>query len=632
MCGIAGIIRWRGALQRHGELERMTAAVAHRGPDGVGFLRREGVGLGHRRLAIIDPELGIQPMSDEDESVWITYNGELYNYRELKDQLSKRGHRFVTNSDTEVVIHAYAEWGADCVKKFRGMFAFGLADFRSRKLMLARDHFGIKPMYYRVGDGYVGFASELSALREVDDVVPKGNLKAIDLYLRFNYVPTPHTIYQEVYKLPPASYMTIDFDGSRSDPVTYWDLRFAQRNGGSEDAWLERAEDTIRNSVKAHLVADVPFGVFLSGGVDSTLIAWEMSQLLDTPVQAFAIGFNEEEYSELKYAEQAAAGCGIELHTEIVRDDALEILPDLVSHYGEPFGDSSCIPTWYVSRLAREHVPMVLSGDGGDEAFGGYWRYEHWMQTGPTIEGKRLLKSAAEATRQLAPRAGFYWLRQAMRQFRLPVNTLADWQQLMLFVGEQARRELWRPEYHDVFNHSSELFADADEKAHSWHRLAYAQYVDYRTYLPCDILTKVDVASMYHGLEVRTPLVDHCVMEFAAGLPVPQRYREGGPGKAVGKYVTKKILEKVFPREFVHRRKMGFGIPQPEWFSEGRAGRSLWQRVTADDNAPLFECFDREKIRGLLDRHTPASDNSLPLWLFLVLGLWLEQNPTVSFV
>jgi asparagine synthase (glutamine-hydrolysing) len=630
MCGIAGILRWQGAPQHEGEVERMTAAIAHRGPDGVGLWRRDGVALGHRRLAIIDPELGIQPMSNEDETLWITYNGELYNFVEIKNQLQKKGHKFVTHSDTEVVIHAYQEWGPDCVRRFRGMFAFALADLRKRLVFFARDHFGIKPLYYRLGEGYFAFGSELSALREVDDVSSSGSLEAMELYLRFGYIPSPHTIYKEVYKLPPASYMLVDFDGNHEPPVKYWDLQFKSRNGKSEEDWADEGEQIIRDSVKAHLVADVPFGVFLSGGIDSTLVAWQMSQILETPVKAFAIGFHEEEYSELRYAEEAARRCGIELHTEIVREDALQILPELISHYGEPFGDSSCIPTWYVSRLAREHVPMVLSGDGGDEAFGGYIRYDMWMESDAATEARRLMRSAVDSARQYSPRAGFYWLRQSLKTYRNRSNDLAEWQSLMTFVRDDVRKDLWRPEYQDVFGQKSKLFEDADFRARDWHRLAYAQYLDLQTYLPGDILTKVDVASMYHGLEVRTPLVDRYVIELAASLPLRQRYRRQPSGKAVGKYVTKKILEKMFPREFIHRPKMGFGIPQAVWFYEGASGRKLWQRVADDDQSPLYKWFN-PRLRNLIDRHTPDSDNSLALWLFLVLGLWLEQNSEISF-
>lgn len=627
MCGIAGILRWKGAPQRDGEIEAMTAAIAHRGPDGVGSFRRDGVALGHRRLAIIDPELGIQPMSDPSETIWLIYNGELYNFRELKKQLEDRGHKFVTHSDTEVVIHAYQEWGPECVRKFRGMFAFAIADFQKRVLFLARDQLGIKPLYYRLGDGYLAFASELAAIRKVDDCAPTGSLDAVEMYLRFNYVPTPNTIYREVFKLPPASYLVADFDGKHGEPVRYWDMTFEPANSLSDQGWIDRGEEVIRDSVKAHLVADVPFGVFLSGGVDSTLVAWQMSELLGTTVHAFAIGFHEKEYSELAYAEEAARRCGIELHTEIVKDDGLEILPELVAHYGEPFGDSSCIPTWYVSKLAREHVPMVLSGDGGDEAFGGYPRYDMWMQSDPRVEAKRLLQSSVQSAGGLSPRASLYWFRKSVRRFMdSGGNELSKWQDLMTFVHAPIRDRLWRREYQDVFKLRSNLFDQADRKARDWQRLSYAQYLDIQTYLPCDILTKVDVASMYHGLEVRTPLVDRCVMEFASKLPLSQRYRSRS-----GKYIMKKVLEKLFPPEFINRPKMGFGIPQKNWFYEGWSGRDLWKRVTEDDRAPLFQWFERERVRSLLDEHTPGQDNSNYLWLLLVLGLWLEQNPEVSF-
>src|SRR2546423_10748186 len=267
MCGIAGIVRWNENPPDQSELERMTAAIAHRGPDGVGFLRRDNVALGHRRLAIIDPELGQQPMSNQDQSLWITYNGELYNYIELKHELIQKGHDFVTNSDTEVVIHAYQEWGADCLKKFRGMFAFALADFRNRKLFLARDHFGIKPLYYRIGKDYIAFASELAALRQVNDAIPDGNLWAVELYLRYQYIPTPHTIYRDVYKLPPASYILIDFDGPMTGPTKYWEISFRAQNGVSESDWEEQADAIISDSGKANLVANGPFGAFPSVGI-----------------------------------------------------------------------------------------------------------------------------------------------------------------------------------------------------------------------------------------------------------------------------------------------------------------------------------------------------------------------------
>jgi len=604
----------------------MTRAIDHRGPDGVGFLRRDSVALGHRRLAIIDPETGQQPMPNQDETVWLSYNGEMYNFHELRDELEQKGHTFETRSDTEVVIRAYEEWGPECVKRFRGMFAFALADFRQRKLLLARDHFGIKPLYYRVSDGYFAFASELAALRQVDDAAPAGNLDAVELFLRYQYIPTPHTIYQDVFKLPPASYMVVNFDGDVSGPTRYWDLSFQPQTGLTDSQWLEQAEAVIHDSVKAHLVSDVPFGVFLSGGIDSSLVAAQMSRILKHPVQAFSIGFEEKQYSELPYAEQVAERCGIELRTEIVREDMLKILPDLVAHYGEPFGDSSAIPTWYVSRLAREHVPMVLSGDGGDEGFAGYPTYEWWLANSP-------LKQASESARGWHPRAAFWYLRRAASRYfaQGTLNNVSEWQRLFMFIQEPQRRALWRDEFQGLVGRDCEVFAEADARARKLGRLSYAQYLDFQTYLPCDILTKVDVASMYHGLEVRTPLIDLRVLELATSLPVNQRSRRNGSGEVTGKYLLKKVLGKTFPPEFLHRKKQGFSIPRDMWFRSGQSGRRLIEQIVLDPQSRLYDWFKPEQVRAQLEIHSETSDNSGPLWLLLVLGIWLDQNSEVHF-
>jgi asparagine synthase (glutamine-hydrolysing) len=624
MCGIAGIVRWNNSAVDPTELERMTAAIAHRGPDGVGFLRRDNVGLGHRRLAIIDPELGHQPMSNDDETLWITYNGEMYNYRELKHELAAKGHSFNTNSDTEVVIHAYQEWGVDCLKKFRGMFAFALADFRKRQLFVARDNFGIKPLYYRLGRDYFAFGSELSALREVDDVTPEGSVWAIELFLRYQYIPTPHTIYRDVFKLPPASYIVVDFNGRTRGPEKYWELEFRQRNVTAEVA-AEEAEAIITDSVKAHLVADVPFGVFLSGGTDSSLVALKMSQLLDRPVQAFAIGFKEEGYSELPFAEQLAAEAGIQLTTHVVEDDSLDFLPELVAHYGEPFGDSSSVPTWHVARLAREKVPMVLSGDGGDEGFAGYHSYNYWLNSDPLFKARQDFPHA--------PRASFYWVRQAIKdRYRTGVrHQLNEWEKLLYYFNREGRQGLWREEFHELIDRPCALFTEADRKAQRNDRVAYGQYLDFQTYLPCDILTKVDVAAMYHGLEVRTPLIDLQVLKFAASLPSKLRIGRNGSSELISKYLLKKVLSRTMPPEFVHRKKQGFSIPRDRWFLPGQPARKMLQDVLLNRDSRLYELFQAESIRGHLDAHSQQFDNSNALWLLLVLGIWFEQNPTVSF-
>jgi asparagine synthase (glutamine-hydrolysing) len=505
------------------------------------------------------------------------------------------------------------------------MFGFALADFRRRKLLLARDHFGIKPLYYRVADGYLAFASELTALRRVQDEAPAGNIDAIELYLRFQYIPTPHTIYRNVYKLPPASYLVIDFDGEHSAPVKYWDFKFKPNRWKSDDEWEAEAEATIRDSVKAHLVADVPFGCFLSGGVDSTLVALNMSRLLDHPVEAFAIGFKEPDYSELEYAEQAARRCGIKLHTAVVEDNSLDFLPELIAHYGEPFGDSSAIPTWHVSKLAREKVPMVLSGDGGDEGFGGYFGYQHWAQHDPRAKAYTLLRAGT--------RGSFYRFRQAFRE-RLAAGTWNDigkWQETITFVSLEKRRKLWRQKYGEVVDVKADVFEQSAARARHNDCVAFAQYLDYQTYLPCDILTKVDVASMYHGLEVRTPLIDLRVVELASRLPLDQRFRMNGSQSPIRKYLLKRVLERTFPWSFVHREKKGFAIPRDLWFLRDQPQRRMLEDVLLTSGSRLHEFFHPAELRNQIELHTSDFDNSNTLWVLLVLGIWLDQNKEVTF-
>lgn len=625
MCGIAGILRFDGIESSPDEIERMTRAIAHRGPDGQGVMRRDGVALGHRRLAIIDLETGAQPMKNEDENVWLTFNGEIYNYKQLTSELEACGHRFATRSDSEVIVHAYEEWGPECVKRFRGMFAFAIADFAKRRMLFARDHFGIKPLYYRTGPGFVAFASELAALRSVDAPPPGGSLAAIEYFLRFQYIPTPHTIYDDTWKLAPASYLVVGFDGSHGDPVRYFDVEFTGDGPHDAGELEQQTEHVIRESVTAHLVSDVPFGVFLSGGIDSTLVAMEMARILDTPVRAFGIGFKEREFDELEYAREAAKRCGVELITDIVREtEAAAILPSLVEHYGEPFGDTSSIPTWFVSRLAREHVPMVLSGDGGDEAFGGYDSYRMWL----TMPSNR---KALDLLRAGHPRGAAKAYMRARRRRATGESLATEWQRHIGYVDRDSREGLWRTEHRDLVSVPSSRFEESAKRAASLDELSFAQYLDYQTYLPNDILTKVDVASMYHGLEVRTPLIDRVVVDHAGRVPVDFRMHSNGSGHPVGKYLLKRILSREFPDSFVYRRKMGFAMPRSRWFLGSGAFRQLLERVVLDPDSPLNRIFNASEMRRQIDRHSETFDNSGQLWLLLVLGIWLEQNPDVMF-
>jgi asparagine synthase (glutamine-hydrolysing) len=622
MCGIAGILRWAGQPPEPAEIEAMTRTLAHRGPDGEGFYLRDGLALGHRRLAIIDLEGGRQPMSNESGSVWVSFNGEIYNYQDLRQQLQASGHTFASRSDTEVIVHAYEEWGPEAVKRFRGMFAFAIADFAKRQLVLARDHFGIKPLYYRLGRDYVAFASELAALREVHDAAPRGRIEAVDYYLRYRYIPGPGTIYEDIYQLPPATWLAIDFNGQRGEPSNYWQLVFEPKNGRSDDQWLEEFEAAVHDSVRAHLVADVPFGVFLSGGIDSTLVARTMSALLDRPVTAFSIAFDEEEFSELSYASQAAQTLGIELKSEVVTPDVAQLIPQLVEHYGQPYADTSMIPTWYVSRLARKHVPMVLSGDGGDEAFAGYPRYEGWLRDGLGRETLALLAS---------PRSVLLRVPRILR--RLAATTqgqIQQWEDWISLMSPEIRRSLWRPEHHSLVDQRCPLLVRAATQAQGFDRVARAQYFDYQSYLPDDILTKVDIASMFHGLEVRPPLIDVKVVELAAGLPMDQRYRRNGKGSVL-KWLPKQSLRNSFAPGFVDRAKMGFGIPEDRWLRRGTPVRRLFDELVLEAGSPLYAWFQRRTIENWTRQLDSCRSTGAWLWIILIFALWREQNSDITF-
>lgn len=625
MCGIAGIVRWKAPVE-NAELTAMTAAVAHRGPDGAGVFIRDRVGLGHRRLSIIDLELGRQPMSNEDEQVWVTFNGEIYNFQELRAELTTLGHVFKSHSDTEVIVHAWEQWGTSCVERFRGMFAFCIADFRQRLLYLARDHFGIKPLYWRRGDGFLAFGSEFGAILAANAARPSGVLRSIEIYFRYGYIPAPLTVYEDVYKLPPAHWMTVGFDGKINAPQPYWKISFQpETETYGDEEWKRRLDATLADSVKAHLVSDVPFGVFLSGGIDSTLVALYMGRLLGRSIKGFSIGFQEQAYSELQYAEHVANTLGFDLHSEVVKSENLSILPDLIKHYGEPFGDSSCVPTWHVAQLARSHVPMVLSGDGGDEAFGGYHTYSAWMGLSP---GRRVKNALRGSMREGILPLGRLLLE---RIHRGTWHRLDHWQMIVNQCSAADRRRLWRDAGRSLIDEECAVFSDAARDARNCDRLAFAQYLDFQTYLPGSILTKVDVASMYHGLEVRTPLIDLRILELAQRLPVSQRIRNHGKAESITKFLPKNLLAESFAPNFVYRRKQGFSIPRDEWFLPGHAGRQMLQEFMATPNSPLYDILNRTGIESILSEHSRTRDNSAPLWLLLVLAIWLEQNPGITF-
>lgn len=627
MCGIAGIITFDGTTPEADELLRMTQSLAHRGPDGHGTMIRGNVGFGHRRLSIIDLEGGRQPMTNEDRTVWVTFNGEIYNFRRLKRELELAGHCFATDCDTEVIVHGYEQWGASCVERFRGMFAFAVVDYRRDRVLLARDHFGIKPLYYRLGPKAISFASELEAFRQMNDPPRRGDLEAVEMYLRLQYIPSPQTIYADVFKLPPAhriEFPLSDATPEKVRPQRYWQWRFTPEAGRDERDWLDHLDAEVGRSVSDSLVADVPFGVFLSGGIDSTLVAQKMRDRLGGGVRAFSIGFEESEYNELPFARQAAERLGLQWEYEIVRPDALAVLPDLLRHYGEPYGDSSAIPTWYVCRLARQFVPMVLSGDAGDEIFAGYGSYRSWMEA---FDARNAARMARPVWKQmlLAIFRALGYDRDAICDYRLQ-----PWLDRVGYMSSDWRRRIWRPEYAGLIERPCELFERAVRSAPRCDPLAFVQFLDVETYLPCDILTKVDVASMYHALEVRPSLLDVELVEAAARLPVEMRMPITR-GSRTPKYALKALLQRAFPPEFVHRRKQGFAIPRDRWFLPDGPLRMRLEELVADQNSRLTDLFRADQLRAMMQAHNGQNDLSGPLWLLLVLGLWLEQHSDVSF-
>lgn len=610
MCGIAGIFDLKGNTPDQDLIRQMSQQLTHRGPDGDGFRTFACGALAHRRLAIIDPVGGIQPMSDPSGNFWLSYNGELYNHLQLRVELEQLGHRFHTRSDTETVLIAYLAWGPACVERFRGMFAFAIFDQAKQELFLARDALGIKPLYVARWGSTFAFASELKAISCLPHFPKSLNWQALDAYLALQYVPTPLTIYEHASKLAPAHTLTLDIQTGRQQQHRYWQLEFKPNHQLNEAEWLEALDQVIHDSVKQHLIADVPFGAFLSGGIDSSLVVAYMSKVLNKPVETFSIGFEESAYNELNYARRAAELYQTKHHEEIVKPDALQILPELVKHYGEPFADSSAVPTYYVSKLAASHVKMVLSGDGGDEGFAGYQSYINWM--------------SYLTHRDLPPwqRRAYGWLERFMPLLKLHRQpSMQQWQKLMNYLLPKQRRQLWQPQFHThVQQHMPNLekhFADAG----TCDPVSKAQYLDIHTYLVDDILTKVDRASMLHSLEVRTPLTDRDVLSFAATIPASLHLQANSHGLWRGKKMLKGLMEKHFPHDFVHRPKMGFSMPLPEWMKPGGVLRHELEGRLLGRDSSLLQTFQNNAIADLFKTGQTAK-----VWTLLVLDTWLKEE------
>ena len=620
MCGIAGIVNLDGRPVDAAVLARMRDVLAHRGPDDFGSHIDGAVGLAHRRLSILDlSPAGKQPLCNEDGTVWITYNGEVYNFRELRPELEALGHRFVSGTDTEVIVHAYEQWGLECLHRLRGMFAFGLWDSRRKRLWLVRDRVGIKPLFYACLPEVLLFGSEIKAILAHPSAPRRIDHTALAHFLAMNWTPAPRTLMADVRQLLPGHYLLLE-DG-RLREGSYWDLSYPEQGDENSRPWRDEFFDLMSTTVKDHLVSDVPFGAFLSGGLDSSSVCWWMSEHLARPLRTFSFAFAESSYNEAPYAEMVARSVGAEHRQCRVTPELTDILPRLVWHAEEPTADSSMVAVYYLAREARREVTMVHSGDGADETLAGYETYG--------------AASYVNAYRRLPG-----WLRQTVRwgADRLPVSDAkvswdtklrrffagadmpaedahAMWR--IIFDGE-GRQQLLGPIWHECGARADivDVYRDYFARTNARGRLNRMLYVDSRLYLPNDMLVKVDRMTMAHGLEARVPFLDHRVMEFCAEVPESLKRRRGS-----GKYLLKEAMRGRLPQAVLCRKKEGFNVPNAQWIRQGLKDfvtDTLSQRAVRE-----MGLFEPSVVRKLLEDHfARRRENSHRIWCLLTLALW----------
>ncbi|HJZ74998.1 MAG TPA: asparagine synthase (glutamine-hydrolyzing) [Vicinamibacterales bacterium] len=621
MCGVAGKFNFdHGRPIDRTRLQAMTSVIAHRGPDADGFHIGDGIGLGHRRLSIIDLSTGDQPLTNEDGTIWVIFNGEIYNFAELRAELQAHGHRFRTQSDTEVIVHGYEQWGDAAVDRFRGMFAIALWDQPRRRLLLVRDRLGVKPLYFCVTSGGITFGSEIKALLEDPEVPRDWSAEALDAYLSLQYVPTPHTMYRAVHKLP-AAHLLVAERGA----VTvrrYWDLTFTgDGDPAREAAYLDRLDALVSESVRLRLVSDVPLGAFLSGGIDSSTVVAAMADACGPDrVITTSVGFDESAFNELAYARTVARHLGVTQYEEIVRPDIADLLPTLAWHLDEPFADSSAVPTYYVSKAAREHVTVALSGDGGDELWAGYTRHrvEHWELAARQWLGETGGRLAGRLAARLP--LGVKGARSLRHLALSPADACARKHAYGLFEPE-VRGSLYSPDFAREVRDADPFagFRVAYDACQSRDPLDRALYVDVRTYLVDDIMTKVDKMSMAVSLESREPLLDHTLLEFAASVPASLKLKN-----RQGKYLLRRLLERRIPKSIVDRPKQGFSAPIGEWLRGPLA--PMVDALLLDGRMRDRGVFDDRAIRAMWrDHRDGAHDHRHRLWSLVMLELWFRQ-------
>jgi asparagine synthase (glutamine-hydrolysing) len=633
MCGIAGMFGPEEAMspdRRRGVVRQMCHVIEHRGPDDEGFYIDGGLAIGMRRLAIIDLFTGRQPISNEDGSIWIVFNGEIYNFKELREDLIRRGHTFQTGTDTEVIVHLYEDDGERCVERLRGMFSFAIWDKRERKLFMARDRVGVKPLHYCLAGETLVFASEIKSILQHPDVTREVNLEAITDFLTFGYVPDPASAFQGIHKLLPGH--TLTFKDGRLSTHCYWDFEYDQTGDSGpvreESYYTERIRELIAESVRLRLISDVPLGAFLSGGIDSSTVVAMMAREMDRPVKTFSIGFTDSSFDELHYARITARHFNTEHHEFIVTPDVCKIVEEIVWHHDEPFADVSSIPTYIVSKMAREHVTVVLSGDGGDELFGGYDRYlidrkREGFNRIPGFLRRNLMLRASRALPQAA--YGKNFLRNAA------LDPDARYVDSISCFDEDAKRHLLSAQLRRWLSErdSSSAFRQLLAAPYSSERLDHLLYLDSKTYLPGDILTKVDRMSMAHSIEAREPLLDHKLIEFVQTIPASLKLRG-----SVGKHILKSAVRGLIPDEIINRQKQGFGVPMRRWFNNEL--RELLYDTLTDGRTKQRGYFNERVVDAILREHISGRrDNSRHLWSLLMLEMWhralIDRPPEPAF-
>lgn len=621
MCGIVGFVNKTGEARRD-VVEAMNRAIFHRGPDEDGFFVKENIALAMRRLSIIDLASGQQPIFTPDGTKCIVFNGEIYNYQELREGLIARGHKLKTKSDTEAVLHLYDEYGPDCLQHLRGMFAIAIWDDVEKTLFLARDRVGKKPILYsHQSNGDLIFGSEFQALLKHPSVSREVDYNAIDSYLSYICVPAPQTAFKAIRKLEPGHWLR--WKAGEIEMQRYWLPEFSKKIKISEEEAITETTRILRESTKLRMISEVPLGAFLSGGVDSSAIVALMAQESSTPVKTFSIGFEDEDFSELKYAKKVAEHVGAEYNEFIVRPDATEILPTLVDHYGEPYADSSALPTYYVSRETRQHVTVALNGDGGDESFAGYERYMA-MQVAELYRKVPLRKLLFEPFVNALPSSEKKKTRiRDAQRFLISANMdrplrYFHW---MSSIKQKAKLAMYTDSFKQLVaeNRAEHFLSDWYARANGTGVIDSTLLTDQMTYLPNDLLVKVDIASMANSLEARSPFLDHKLIEFAASLPENLKVNRYRP-----KYLLKKVAARLVPPEVIYRQKMGFGVPIGRWFRGDL--KDLVYSTLLSEKAAGRGIFKPDSVKRMLDRHVSFEEDSThQIWSLLMLELWFQR-------